>query len=83
METRRNPCCSGPTASTGAVRYCDTGTNPVAIPVVVDLLLRHVLENRAQIARRKVAIPVVVDLLLRLKNFCLMNVRIIKSQSLL
>ena len=40
----RNPCCSGPTPSTGyPILAYPIFLNPVAIPVVVDLLLR--LEN--------------------------------------
>ena len=36
----RNPCCSGPTASTILKRLSKTDYGMVAIPVVVDLLLR-------------------------------------------
>ena len=36
----RNPCCSGPTASTELTKYICQAEEEVAIPVVVDLLLR-------------------------------------------
>ena len=60
----RNPCCSGPTASTQP-RYRKHLTDKVAIPVVVDLLLRQLKNLRTMKCVEIVAIPVVVDLLLR------------------
>ncbi len=36
----RNPCCSGPTPSTEKIKNAIKGWQQVAIPVVVDLLLR-------------------------------------------
>ena len=41
QSTSRNPCCSGPTASTVDFRDQSSVAKAVAIPVVVDLLLRH------------------------------------------
>ena len=64
----RNPCCSGPTASTTTGIDCFVILSPVAIPVVVDLLLRPT-DGRIKTFRYGiVAIPVVVDLLLRLQR---------------
>ena len=61
----RNPCCSGPTASTFQNDDVREKVSEVAIPVVVDLLLR-LRGNELEIDEKGVAIPVVVDLLLRL-----------------
>ena len=47
---------------------CRRNANQVAIPVVVDLLLRHVLWKLYE-EFGYVAIPVVVDLLLRREGF--------------
>ena len=40
-QPSRNPCCSGPTASTNRGLPNRRPILPVAIPVVVDLLLRR------------------------------------------
>ncbi len=63
----RNPCCSGPTPST-ARRCRNILPHRVAIPVVVDLLLRPLDIMRFDYPHYLVAIPVVVDLLLRLNR---------------
>ena len=60
----RNPCCSGPTASTVFTIF-GIRSEEVAIPVVVDLLLRLEEEESQAEEVSEVAIPVVVDLLLR------------------
>ena len=79
----RNPCCSGPTASTSHRRNGRLPLRRVAIPVVVDLLLRR---DKITVATRKklqVAIPVVVDLLLRPDKAADLITLMFGSQSLL
>ena len=63
-EVGRNPCCSGPTASTRPRNLLSERGPIVAIPVVVDLLLRP-SDELLVFKGEGVAIPVVVDLLLR------------------
>ena len=64
LRSCRNPCCSGPTASTLYKAALQT-EQQVAIPVVVDLLLRQESTGKEIVLEIRVAIPVVVDLLLR------------------
>ena len=64
-STSRNPCCSGPTPSTYKYRGDNLKPMQVAIPVVVDLLLRLCVNRVLLSVVKTVAIPVVVDLLLR------------------
>ena len=80
----RNPCCSGPTPSTAHdhTMYRLIGA-PVAIPVVVDLLLRPHRIRRSTNRTLTVAIPVVVDLLLRQLRFKKSPGKFNLSQSLL
>ncbi len=78
----RNPCCSGPTPSTSHWWELEVGLRDVAIPVVVDLLLRRGIK-KISTGGPGVAIPVVVDLLLRhMLNYTILE-NLKKSQSLL
>ena len=79
---RRNPCCSGPTASTELKKDDQIVFKVVAIPVVVDLLLRligHLLMKKLRRGRN----PCCSGPTASTENGCNSPLRVRESQSLL